>query len=461
MTSQELTAVWGGVKEALRRQLEPADFELWIATTQLREINEVSAYVQAPDDLHAAILDSNYLTEVQNALELRLGSRLPVIFESRTKEGPVLAQPDLFAEEASDEVLGEKSKAVKLRPAVGFLNDQNSFENFVVGPNNEFAVAACRSVATHPARSYNPLFIYGPTGMGKTHLMHAIGIEILKNRPKARVICVTSEVFTNEFIAAISTNSLPSFRKKYRQADVLLIDDVSFFGDKARSQEEFFHTFNQFHDGHKQIVLTCDRMPSEINGLEKRLMSRFEWGMTAAITPPEVETRVAILRRKLQSLKNVPHLSDEIVRFVAERVRSSVRRLQGAIIRVVTFATLNQERALTIDVVAQQILPDLLHEEAKEALDTDRIQKVVAEYFRLDVSDLTGPRRPADIAWARQLAMYLVRELLKAPYQEIGRAFGHRDHGTVMHACRKVEARNQVDPKATADLSFLKRALAR
>jgi chromosomal replication initiator protein len=460
MPNHDLAAIWGGVKDNLRRKLEPGDYDLWIAKTRLLEINEVTARVEAPDDLHAAFLDNNYLSEVQNALEMSLGSRRPVVFESGTASG-VLEQPDLFDDELAEEDKGKTAKAPRLRPAVGFLNEQYTFETFVVGANNEFAAAACHAVAKNPAKTYNPLFIFGPTGMGKTHLMHAIGRQILLNRPKARVICVTSEDFTNEFIAAIGSSSLPAFRKKYRQADVLLIDDVQFFGDKGRSQEEFFHTFNTFQDGHKQIVLTCDRMPSEINGLEKRLMSRFEWGMTASVTPPEVETRVAILRRKLQSLKNVPYLSDEVVRFVAEKVRSNVRRLQGAILRVVTYFSLNPELPLSTDIVANKILPDLLHEEAKETVNVDRIQKVVAGHFGMEVSDLTGPRRPADIAWARQLAMYLTRELTKAPYQEVGRAFGNRDHGTVMHACRKVEVLNNVDEKATADLRFLLRELQR
>jgi chromosomal replication initiator protein len=460
MPNHDLSAIWGGVKDNLRRHMESGDYELWIAKTRLLEVNEMNARVEAPDELHAAYLDNNYAAQVQNALELSFGSRRSVVFESSSTEH-VLEQPELFGDGVAEDGKTAKTKSPKLRPAVGFFNELYSFDSFVVGSNNEFAAAACQAVAKNPAKTYNPLFIFGPTGMGKTHLMHAIGRQILINRPKSKIICVTSEDFTNEFIAAIGNSSLPAFRKKYRQADVLLIDDVQFFGDKGRSQEEFFHTFNSFQDGHKQIVLTCDSMPSEINGLEKRLMSRFEWGMTAAITPPEVETRMAILRRKLQSLKNVPYLSDEIVRFVAEKVRSNVRRLQGAILRVVTYYSLNPELVLSPEIVATKILPDLLHEEAKDTVNVDRIQKVTADYFSMEISDLTGPRRPADIAWARQLAMYLTRELTKSAYQDIGRAFGNRDHGTVMHACRKVEEKNNVDEKATADLRFLLRELQR
>jgi chromosomal replication initiator protein len=454
-----LNTIWTGVKESLRRQLEVGNYDLWIARTRLVELTDAGARVEAPDELHAAFLDHNFLAEIQNALEVNLGSRRPVFFESSLTEVP-LEQTELFPEEAEPEAPEPAAKEIgKVRPAVGLLNDTYTFENFVVGANNEFAAAACRAVAQNPAKAYNPLFLFGETGLGKTHLMHAIAREILKNRPKARVVCVTSEDFTNEFIAAIGNSSLPQFRKKYRNADVLLIDDVQFFGDKGRSQDEFFHTFNQFHDGHKQIVLTCDRMPSEINGLEKRLMSRFEWGMTASLTPPDVETRVAILRKKLQSFKKAPYLTDEVVRFVAEKVRSNVRRLQGAILRVVTYATLHREAKLTPQMVADLVLPDLLHEEAKETITVDRIQKVTADYFELRVADLTGTRRPANIAWARQVAMFLTRDLTKAPYQDIGRAFGDRDHGTVMHACRKVEEKLNMDPKATSEIRYLMREL--
>lgn len=459
MPQHDLTAIWGGVKDDLRRQLEPSAFDLWISRTRLVELSDVGARVEAPDEFHAAFLDHNFHADIQNALEVNLGGRRPVLFATSAVHTPLLQQPELFKDEAAPPTEEAPAKEVRIRPTVGLLNDAYTFENFVVGANNEFAAAACHAVAKNPARAYNPLFLFGGTGLGKTHLMHAIAREILKNRPKTRVVCVTSEDFTNEFIGAIQNSSLVQFRKKYRNADVLLIDDVQFFGDKGRSQDEFFHTFNQFHDGHKQIVLTCDRMPSEINGLEKRLMSRFEWGMTAALTQPDVETRVAILRKKLQSYKGAPYLNDEVVRFVAEKVRSNVRRLQGAILRVVTYLSLNPERVLTPQIVADQILPDLLHEEAKETITVDRIQKVTADYFELRVADLTGTRRPANIAWARQVAMFLTRDLTKTPYQDIGEAFGGRDHGTVMYACRKVEERINTDASATTQIKFLTREL--
>jgi len=461
----DLQALWGGVKEIVRSRTQPdqySQFELWTSQTRLIEASPERTRVAVPDDLHASFLDENFHVQIQDALEVTTGQRRPLYFEVASAQGPQLQQGDLFEntnELPPSETAGRAPREVRQKPAVGVFNESYTFDSFVVGANNEFAAAAAKAVAANPARSYNPLFLFGGTGLGKTHLMHAIGAEILRQRPRTRIICVSSEEFANDFIAAIQNNTLPDFRKRYRNADVLLIDDIQFLAGKERSQEEFFHTFNKFHDGHKQIVLTCDRLPSEINGLEKRLMSRFEWGMTAALTPPDVETRVAILRKKLAIQKGVPFLPDEIVRFVAEKVRSNVRRLQGAILRVVTFYILNPEKPLTPQIVADEILPDMLHEEAKETVTVDKIQKKVAEYFELRVQDLIGTRRPANIAWARQIAMHLTRELTRASYQDIGSAFGGRDHGTVMHACKRVEERCREDEKAAGDLRYLTKEL--
>lgn len=457
----DLQALWGGVREIVRSRIQPgqlSQFELWTSQTRLLEASDERIRIAVPDDLHASFLEGNFLLQIQDAVELTTGQRRPLYFEVSTMPGPHLEQGDLFEHSPDLKPVhppSPPSREARLKPVVGVLNESYTFDSFVVGANNEFAAAAAKAVAANPARSYNPLFLFGRTGLGKTHLMHAIGAEILRQRPRTKIICVTSEEFANDFIAAIQHATLPDFRKRYRNADVLLIDDIQFLAGKERSQEEFFHTFNKFHDGHKQIVLTCDCLPSEINGLEKRLMSRFEWGMTAALTPPDVETRVAILRKKLASQKGVPFLPDEIIRFVAEKIRSNVRRLQGAILRVVTFYILNPEKPLTAQIVADEILPDMLHEEAKETITVDRIQKKVAEHFELRVQDLLGSRRPANIAWARQVAMYLTRELTRASYHDIGAAFGGRDHGTVMHACKKVDERCGKDDKAAADLRYL------
>jgi chromosomal replication initiator protein len=337
------------------------------------------------------------------------------------------------------------------------LNARNTFESFVVGPNNEIAHAASLAVAQSPAKTYNPLFIYGGVGLGKTHLMQAIGQYIGARTKNTRVMYLSSELFINEFIDAIQHNNLVKFRKRYRQADLLLIDDIHFLGGKERSQEEFFHTFNTLFDGHKQIVLSSDRPASEIANLEHRLVSRFEWGLTAELQPPDVETRMAILRKKARTLKI--KLRDEIFEFLANRIKTNVRRLEGALMRVASFASLSGKE-LTNDVV-EHLLKDILQEEARRAVTIDQIQRRVAEHFDVRLADMTSKRRPANIAFPRQIAMYLARELTKASLNEIGEAFGGRDHGTVLHACKLVKKRMKEQDKIRQTISFIDSALQR
>ena len=338
------------------------------------------------------------------------------------------------------------------------INPRNSFDAFVVGPNNQFAQAACKAVSDAPARTYNPLFIYGGVGLGKTHLMHAIGQAILAKRKGVKVVYITSEAFTNEFIDSIQNNLLIKFRKRYRQADVLLIDDIQFLADKGRTQEEFFHTFNTLFDGHKQIVLSSDRPPSEIANLEARLVSRFEWGLTAELQAPDTETRVAILRKKAQSVDI--KLDDDVLQFLAERIRTNVRRLEGALMRVASYVSLNNGRAPGVERI-EQLLKDILHEEARRAISIEQIQKRVAEHFDVRLADMTSKRRPANIAFPRQIAMYLARELTKTSLTEIGEAFGGRDHGTVLHAHRLVKDRIAKEERTRQIVSFLDAQLSR
>ena len=330
----------------------------------------------------------------------------------------------------------------RVSPAFG-LNPRYVFESFVVGQSNQFAHAAAMAVAQNPARVYNPLFIHGGTGLGKTHLMQAIGLHVAHHRRRARVVFVSSEQFTNEFIDALQQGTLVKFRRRYRQADVLLIDDVHFFAGKERSQDEFFHTFNALFDGHKQIVMTSDRPPSEMARLEARLVSRFEWGIAAAMQPPDMETRIAILQKKM-ALWDV-RIPDEITRFLAERIANNVRRLEGALTRVASFASLSGS-PLTIPRV-EELVRDLLQEDARNIITIDRIQRTVAEHFDVRLADMTSKRRPACIAFPRQIAMALARELTRTSFSEIGQAFGGRDHGTVMHACRLVSSRVSDDPQ--------------
>jgi len=337
------------------------------------------------------------------------------------------------------------------------LNPRNTFDLFVVGANNQYAHAACSAVANAPGKTYNPLFVYGGVGLGKTHLMQAIGHQVGKQKKGSKVFYVSSERFTNEFIDAIQNSTLVKFRKRYRQADVLLIDDIQFLAGKERSQEEFFHTFNALFDGHKQIVLSSDRPPSEIANLEQRLVSRFEWGLTAELQPPDVETRLAILRKKAQSLG--VQLEPAVLEFLADRIRSNVRRLEGALMRVASFASLSGH-APTSDKI-EQLLKDILQEEARRAVSIEEIQRRVADHFDVRLADMTSKRRPQNIAFPRQIAMYLARELTRSSLMEIGEAFGGRDHGTVLHAHRQIKGKMHSEEKIRQVVSYLDSQLQR
>jgi chromosomal replication initiator protein len=327
----------------------------------------------------------------------------------------------------------------------------------VVGPNNEIAHAASLAVAQAPARTYNPLFVYGGVGLGKTHLMQAIGQFVWAKRKNMKVLYVSSELFINEFIDAIQHSNLVKFRKRYRQADLLLIDDIQFLGGKERSQEEFFHTFNTLFDGHKQIVLSSDRPASEISNLEHRLVSRFEWGLTAELQPPAIETRLAILRKKADAMQIKLH--EDVFQFLATRIRTNVRRLEGALMRVASFASLSG-RELTNETV-EHLLKDILQEEGRQSITIEQIQRRVAEHFDVRLADMTSKRRPASIAFPRQVAMFLARELTKASLNEIGDAFGGRDHGTVLHACKLVKKRISEQDNIRQTISYIDSSLQR
>ncbi len=337
------------------------------------------------------------------------------------------------------------------------FNPKNTFDSFVVGNNNNFAHAAAVAVAQAPGKSYNPLFLYGGVGLGKTHLLHAIGQHVAGSRKGARVSYVSSEKFTNEYIDGIQNNQLVRFRKKYRQTDVLLIDDIQFLSGKERIQEEFFHTFNALHEGHKQIVLTCDRPAGEIQNLEQRLVSRFEWGLVTDLQPPDIETRVAILRKKAKSMG--ADLPEDVINFLAQRIRANIRRLEGALIRVAAYASVTGKK-LTTDVV-EGLLREVLHEEGRFSINIEVIQKRVAEHFDIRLADMTSKRRPENIAFPRQIAMFLSRQMTESSLNSIGEAFGGRDHGTVLHACRLVKDRMEVDPNVRQVVSYLEKQLLR
>ena len=337
------------------------------------------------------------------------------------------------------------------------FNPRNTFETFVVGSNNSFAHAAAMAVAQQPGKAYNPLFLYGGTGLGKTHLLHAVGQHMVATKKTAKVSYVTSEKFTNEYIAAIQENQLVKFRKKYRQTDVLLIDDIQFLAGKERIQEEFFHTFNTLHEANKQVVLTCDRPASEIQNLEHRLVSRFEWGLVTDLQPPDVETRLAILGNKVKTMG--VEIPEEVLTFLANRIRTNIRRLEGALIRVASYAHLTGKE-LTNDVV-ENLLREILQEEGRHTITIEVIQKKVAEKFDLRMADMTSKRRPENIAFPRQIAMFLSRHLTEHSLSAIGETFGGRDHGTVLHACRLVKDRMEIDANVRQTVHYLEKQLLR
>jgi len=335
------------------------------------------------------------------------------------------------------------------------LEPEYTFDVFVEGKSNQLAVAAAKQVAKNPGTTYNPLFIYGGTGLGKTHLMHALGNLLRDYRPGARVAYLHSERFIGDMVKALQHGAIDEFKRHYRSLDALLIDDIQFFAGKERSQEEFFHTFNALLEGRQQVILTCDRYPKEVEGLEDRLKSRFGWGLTVAVDPPELETRVAILMSKAQNLFHTT-LPDEVAFFVAKRIRSNVRELEGALRRIMANAQLTG-RAITLDFV-KEALHDLLSLQDKQVT-IENIQRTVAEYYKIRVTDLLSPRRSRSITRPRQIAMALAKEHTNHSLPEIGDAFGGRDHTTVLHACRKVKELRESEAKIREEYSNLTRIL--
>ncbi|MEO5720420.1 MAG: chromosomal replication initiator protein DnaA [Chthoniobacterales bacterium] len=454
--NEKCTQIWQELSKALKPQVSEDTFKRWFSAVRLSKVTADSVTLLVPNNIYQFWIESNHMAALESAVETACDGPRSVKFalpaDSAADSGEETA-PSIKVEEP-EPVSARDGKANA--SALG-LNPRNTFESFVVGPNNEIAHAASLAVAQLPARTYNPLFVYGGVGLGKTHLMQAIGQYVCSKKKNAKVMYLSSELFINEFIDAIQHSTLVKFRKRYRQADLLLIDDIQFLGGKERSQEEFFHTFNTLFDGHKQIVLSSDRPASEIANLEHRLVSRFEWGLTAELQPPDVETRTAILRKKAHSLQI--KLADDVFDFLALRIRTNVRRLEGALMRVASFASLSGKE-LTREVI-EHLLKDILNEEARHAVTIEQIQRRVAEHFDVRIADMTSKRRPANIAFPRQIAMYLARQLTKASLNEIGDAFGGRDHGTVLHACKLVKKRMIEQDNIRQTVSFIDSALQR
>ena len=432
-----LTEKWDGILQTIRREndLSKVAFETWLLPLKIFRIEDHVLKITAPFEQAVTYVENKYKIFLYVAVAEAMGEEyeIEIITEDEaSKEKAYIPQPKKIP------------APVPMDDKKTNLNPKYTFDTFVIGSNNRFAHAASVAVAESPGKEYNPLFLYGGVGLGKTHLMHSVAHYILQKDPTKKVLYVTSEVFTNELIDSIrngNNTSMTKFREKYRNIDVLLIDDVQFIIGKESTQEEFFHTFNSLFNGHKQIVLSSDRPASEISNLEPRLSSRFESGLTVEVQSPNLETRLAILQQKRKQW-NVK-VSDSILLFLAERIRKNVRRLEGGLMRVATFASLSGD---TPDIArVESLLRDILREENAKQVTIDAIQRRVSEYFDIRLSDMASRRRPASIAFPRQIAMYLSRRLTNVSLQDIGEAFGGRDHGTVIHANKTIEAKMKTD----------------
>ncbi len=453
--------LWTTLKSDLKTLFPRDIYETWFEPIHGMEENEKSLTLSAPNEFAKIWIQDNYLDLINQKAHLILGRPLDIIVKVFNDEnGELDHQTTKLNDNRNEQTsrLAHKDNRRYLENRLSernlSLNPANTFENFIVGTSNQLAHAASVAVAEAPARAYNPLFLYGDSGLGKTHLMHAIAHTIVKEKTYPKVIYVSCEKFTNEYIRALQENKLVSFRKDFRNIDVLLIDDIQFLAGKEGIQEEFFHTFNDLFESQRQICLSSDRPASEISKLESRLLSRFQWGMVTDIQAPDLETRVAILSQKAASRGyNIPV---DVIQFLAERITRNVRRLEGALTRVACASVL--QNPLDISHV-EQLLLDILQEEALNQITIEMIQKKVVEYYQLRLSDMVSKRRPNNIAFPRQIAMYISRLHTNHSLQDIGEAFGGRDHGTVIHACKTVENIMEQDESVARSVEYLTKQL--
>lgn len=467
------SSLWLQCLQRLQEELPTTEFSMWVRPLQA-ELNDNTLTLFAPNRFVLDWVRDKYLNSINRLLNEFCGADVPMLrFEvgsrrvSAPPPAPTPTAADVAASMSAPAQLQARKPVHKSWETSGVGNDapeinhrsnvnpKHKFTNFVEGKSNQLGLAAARQVAGNPGAAYNPLFLYGGTGLGKTHLLHAVGNAITDGNPNARVVYMHSERFVQDMVKALQNNAIEEFKRYYRSVDALLIDDIQFFANKERSQEEFFHTFNALLEGNQQIILTSDRYPREISGVEDRLKSRLGWGLTVAIEPPELETRVAILMKKAED--HQIRLADEVAFFIAKRLRSNVRELEGALNRVIANANFTG-RAITIDFV-REALRDLLALQEK-LVTIDNIQKTVAEYYKIKVADLLSKRRSRSVARPRQLAMALAKELTNHSLPEIGDAFGGRDHTTVLHACRKIAQLREESHDIKEDYSNLIRTLS-
>ena len=418
----QLSSIWQRALELLKDEVTEISYNTWIKTITPVRMNSNLIELGAPADFNRGILESRYSTLIQEAIKKATNKDYEIHFVVPTSQN------------VSHDTLDSRKNTYDSNSVVSVLNPKYTFDTFVIGSSNQLAHAASLAVAEAPAQAYNPLFIYGGVGLGKTHLMHAIGHYVIEHNKNAKVLYVSSEKFTNELINAIKDDKNEAFRSKYRNIDILLIDDIQFIAGKERTQEEFFHTFNALYESNKQIIISSDKPPRDIATLEDRLRSRFEWGLQADIQPPDFETRIAILKKKAQ-LENI-EINDDVYAFIADNIASNIRELEGALIRVIAYSSLVKTE-ITLD-LAKEALKDIIASNKAKVINANIIIEVVARHFNLKPEDFKSKKRNREVAFPRQIAMYLCRELTDMSLPQIGSEFGGRDHTTVMHAFAKI-----------------------
>ncbi|ATW28720.1 chromosomal replication initiator protein DnaA [Candidatus Formimonas warabiya] len=439
---------WQKTLDILKTELSKPSFETWLKTTKVVTRYDNTVVIAVPNEFAKDWLESRYANLIKTTLQLVTSEELDLDFVlPQSEEGEINYLP----KGKNKSAFNRSSKQNDDILSSSCFNPKYTFESFVVGNSNRFAHAASLAVAEAPSKAYNPLFIYGGVGLGKTHLMHAIGQYVNLHNPHAKVVYVSSEKFTNELINAIRDDKTVQFRNKYRGMDVLLVDDIQFLAGKERTQEEFFHTFNALHEANKQLIISSDRPPKEIPTLEDRLRSRFEWGLITDIQPPDLETRIAILRKKAK-IENIM-VPNEVMVFIANKIQSNIRELEGALIRVVAYSSLTGKEV--IPELVQEALKDILPESKPKKISIELIQQAIADHFNLKVEDFKAKKRTRAVAYPRQIAMYLARELTDASLPKIGEEFGGRDHTTVLHAHEKISQERSQDTNLDRTISAL------
>lgn len=446
---ENIEDLWNRVLAEIKKKVSKPSFDTWLKSTKAHALQGDLLIITAPNEFARDWLESRYLHLIANTIYDLTGEEIGIKFII-----PQNLTDDEFMPKAPIKTSPKKGEETNEFPQ-NLLNPKYTFDTFVIGSGNRFAHAASLAVAEAPAKAYNPLFIYGGVGLGKTHLMHAIGHYVLEHNPSARVVYLSSEKFTNEFINSIRDNKADEFRNKYRNVDVLLIDDIQFLAGKEQTQEEFFHTFNTLHEESKQIVISSDRPPKEIPTLEDRLRSRFEWGLITDITPPDLETRIAILRKKAKA--DGLDIPNEVMLYIANQIDTNIRELEGALIRVVAYSSLIN-KDINADLAAEA-LKDIIPSSKPKIITIQEIQRIVGQHFNVKLEDFKAKKRTKSVAFPRQIAMYLSRELTDSSLPKIGEEFGGRDHTTVIHAHEKISKLLEEDPQLQNQINEIKEQL--